>query len=96
MLEVRNLFKALNGNEILKNINLRFETGVYGLLGANGAGKTTLIKCLCNLYEIDSGSILYNGIQINHLKNNYFNSFRIFATKFWLLSRFHSLCFYLI
>ena len=27
MLEVRNLFKALNGNEILKNINLRFETG---------------------------------------------------------------------
>ena len=70
MLEVRNLFKALNGNEILKNINLRFETGVYGLLGANGAGKTTLIKCLCNLYEIDSGSILYNGIQINHLKNN--------------------------
>ena len=35
MLEVRNLFKALNGNEILKNINLRFETGVYGLLGAN-------------------------------------------------------------
>ena len=74
MLEVRNLFKALNGNEILKNINLQFETGVYGLLGANGAGKTTLIKCLCNLYEIDSGSILYNGIQINHLKNNYFNS----------------------
>lgn len=74
MLEVRNLFKALNGNEILKNINLRFETGVYGLLGANGAGKTTLIKCLCNLYEIDSGSILYNGIQINQLKNNYFNS----------------------
>ena len=43
MLEVRNLFKALNGNEILKNINLQFETGVYGLLGANGAGKTTLI-----------------------------------------------------
>ena len=37
MLEVRNLFKALNGNKILKNINLRFETGVYGLLGANGA-----------------------------------------------------------
>ena len=74
MLEVRNLFKALNGNEILKNINLQFETGVYGLLGANGAGKTTLIKCLCNLYEIDSGSILYNGIQINQLKNNYFNS----------------------
>lgn len=74
MLEVRNLFKALNGNEILKNINLQFETGVYGLLGANGAGKTTLIKCLCNLYEIDSGSILYNGKQINHLKNNYFNS----------------------
>ena len=70
MLEVRNLFKALNGNEILKNINLQFETGVYGLLGANGAGKTTLIKCLCKLYEIDSGSILYNGKQINHLKNN--------------------------
>lgn len=37
MLEVRNLFKALNGNEILNNINLQFETGVYGLLGANGA-----------------------------------------------------------
>ena len=66
MLEVRNLFKALNGNEILKNINLRFETGVYGLLGANGAGKTTLIKCLC--IKISGRFIMVKGAIIEEKK----------------------------
>ena len=67
MLEVRNLFKALNGNKILKNINLRFETGVYGLLGANGAGKTTLMRMICGIQNPTSGQIKYNGTDIKKL-----------------------------
>ena len=80
MLEVRNLFKALNGNEILKNINLRFETGVYGLLGANGAGKTTAIKLICGLYFPTNGDVLINEKKSSDIPSEcYFN---LFSTVF--------------
>ena len=73
-LEIHGLTKTFYDFK-LDDISFSLPAGfIMGLVGKNGAGKTTLIKCLCNLYEIDSGSILYNGIQINHLKNNYFNS----------------------
>lgn len=59
-------FKYPNHNQYaLKNINLRINKGDKILIvGTNGAGKTTLIKLLIRLYDLDSGSILINNIDI--------------------------------
>ncbi len=57
MINVCNLSKHYGTNEVLKNINLSFETGkVYGIVGENGAGKTTLFRCIAGL-EAYKGSI---------------------------------------
>ncbi len=52
MIEVRGLSKSFGKTQVLKEISLSLDHGVYGLLGPNGAGKTTLIRCLTGLYAI--------------------------------------------
>ena len=42
---------------MLKDINLSFDSGVYGLLGPNGAGKSTLMKILCTLITPTEGQV---------------------------------------
>ena len=49
MLIVNNVSKSYGKFLVLKDINLEFTNGVYGLLAPNGAGKTTLIKMLVTL-----------------------------------------------
>lgn len=67
MLEILDLDKSFKKKEVLKNISISLEPGVYGLLGPNGSGKTTLIRCIVSLYNINKGSIKFQGINI---KNN--------------------------
>lgn len=64
-LSVKNLTKAIEGVEILKNINLCISSGdAVALVGANGAGKTTLINCILSIYTKYSGEILFDGIDV--------------------------------
>ena len=61
MIEVKNLYKSFDGNEVLKNISIRFEKGKTNLIiGRSGSGKTVLIKSILGLYDIDSGEIWYD------------------------------------
>ena len=49
--------------------NLSFEVGkgeIFGLLGVNGAGKTTTFRMIMNLLEKNSGSITFNGKEIDY------------------------------
>ena len=58
IVEIKELFKTINKEEILSGINLQIAEGeIYGFLGPNGAGKTTLMKCMLTLSTITSGSI---------------------------------------
>ena len=58
IVEIKELFKIIDEEEILSDISLQIAEGeIYGLLGANGAGKTTLMKCMLSLLTITSGSI---------------------------------------
>ena len=58
VVEIKELFKTIDKEEILSGINLQIAEGeIYGFLGPNGAGKTTLMKCMLSLSTITSGSI---------------------------------------
>lgn len=62
MLEIKNVYKSYNRNNVLKDISLNVLPGeIHGLIGENSAGKTTLIKCVAGVYKADKGEILYDG-----------------------------------
>jgi len=64
MLEVKNLHVSINGNKILKGINLTINAGeVHAIMGPNGSGKSTLAQVLAGReeYEVTEGKVVYNG-----------------------------------
>ncbi|MFC0236723.1 ABC transporter ATP-binding protein [Fictibacillus phosphorivorans] len=71
MLIVEDVTKNFGRFHALKNINLEFHNGVYGLLAPNGAGKTTLIKMLTTLLFPTRGSIRYDGEDIIKMDERY-------------------------
>ncbi|MBB6716665.1 ABC transporter ATP-binding protein [Clostridium gasigenes] len=73
MLVVNNLKKSFGDFVVLEDINLEFENGVCGLLAPNGAGKTTLIKMLTTLIFPTKGEILYDGVDIVKMDDEYRN-----------------------
>ena len=64
MIEIRNLHVEIDGNEILKGIDLSIKAGeIHAIMGPNGAGKSTLSYVLAGHedYEVTQGEILFNG-----------------------------------
>lgn len=57
-----------NGVKALSDCNLSIGSGMFGLLGPNGAGKSTLMRTIATLQQADSGSILFNDIDIQAQK----------------------------
>src|SRR6201992_2879482 len=70
MLEIKDLHAAVGAKEILKGLNLTVKAGeVHAIMGPNGSGKSTLSYVLAGRagYEITSGSVMYNGEDLNAL-----------------------------
>ncbi|TVZ26953.1 phospholipid/cholesterol/gamma-HCH transport system ATP-binding protein [Gillisia sp. Hel_I_86] len=62
MIEVKNLHKGFDGEEILKGINFVFETGKTNLIiGQSGSGKSVLLKSMLGLFKPEEGTIEYDG-----------------------------------
>ncbi|HCE58525.1 MAG TPA: Fe-S cluster assembly ATPase SufC [Prolixibacteraceae bacterium] len=64
MLSIKNLYVSVEGQEILKGINLEIKPGeIHAIMGPNGSGKSTLANVLAGRseYEITAGEITYNG-----------------------------------
>lgn len=64
MLSIEHVTKKYGNFTALKDVNLTFTNGVYGLLAPNGAGKTTLMKMLATLLHPTSGTIRWDGEEI--------------------------------
>lgn len=66
LLEMNTITKEFPGVKALDGANLKVRPhSVHALMGENGAGKSTLMKCLFGIYEKDSGTILFEGKEIN-------------------------------
>ena len=53
---------------VIKNLNLNVQAGqMVAIIGPTGAGKTTLVNLLERFYEVDSGEILINGVNIQDI-----------------------------
>jgi Fe-S cluster assembly ATP-binding protein len=64
LLEIINLHASVNGNEILRGINLTVNTGeVHAIMGPNGSGKSTLAGVLAgrDSYTVTDGQVFYKG-----------------------------------
>ena len=64
MLEIKNLSAAIDGNDILKGIDLVVNPGeVHAIMGPNGSGKSTLASVLAGRddYEVTGGSVRFKG-----------------------------------
>lgn len=65
LLEMSNIDKSFPGVKALDNVNLKVRPySIHALMGENGAGKSTLLKCLFGIYKKDSGSIIFQGQEI--------------------------------
>ena len=65
ILEMKEIDKTFPGVHALDHVNFEVRKGeVHALMGENGAGKSTLMKVLTGIYTKDSGSIIYEGKDI--------------------------------
>ena len=64
-LEVTNLTKTFEKVTAVDNASFEVPEGsVFGLIGRNGAGKTTTIRMIMNIYDPDSGEIMFRGKKV--------------------------------
>jgi ATP-binding cassette, subfamily B, multidrug efflux pump len=58
-------YKGSSGIPVLKNISFSCEPGeTLGIIGSTGSGKTTLVNLIPRFYDVTSGSIKINGVDI--------------------------------
>ena len=68
-IEFKHVSLTLDGQPILKDINIRIEPGkTLAIMGPTGAGKTILISLLLRLYDPTEGTILINGVDIRRIE----------------------------
>lgn len=67
-IEFRNVTFAYDNKKVLDDISFTINHGeTLGIIGATGSGKSTIISLLMRMYDVDSGEILIDGVNIKKI-----------------------------
>lgn len=67
ILDVKDLDKSFGDVHAVNNISFKVKKGeLFAFLGVNGAGKSTTISIICGLLKKDKGTVLVDGLDIDH------------------------------
>ena len=77
MITATNINKSYGALHVLRDVNLSIGQGeVVSIVGPSGAGKTTLLQILGTLDRADSGTVVYDGVDVGRLKEKELARFR--------------------
>jgi phospholipid/cholesterol/gamma-HCH transport system ATP-binding protein len=69
LIELNNIHKSFNGNEVLKGVSIKVEKGeILVLIGMSGYGKSVILKHVVGLLNPDRGKVFVDGQEVNRLK----------------------------
>jgi phospholipid/cholesterol/gamma-HCH transport system ATP-binding protein len=89
MIDIINLVKSFGGQQVLKGVNLKIETGeVMAVLGRSGGGKSVLLRHILGLIKPDRGQIIIDGADITQLSQRRMDRIR---EKFAVVFQFGAL-----
>ncbi len=73
---------------LMEDMNIDVQPGqMIAIVGPTGAGKTTLVNLLMRFYEVNSGRILVDGVDITHIKRgNLRHTFGMVLQDTWLFN----------
>lgn len=83
--EVKNLTKRFGDLLVLDNISFNVADGEFlCIVGPTGCGKTTFLNSMTKIYDIDEGSILISGEEVNPQKHRLAYIMQEYSTMNWL------------
>ncbi len=70
-IEFRNVSFSYGETEVLKDISFKVNSGeTVAIMGETGSGKTTLVNLIPRLYDVNSGEVLVDGVNVRMMKLN--------------------------
>jgi branched-chain amino acid transport system ATP-binding protein len=73
--------KRFGGLTAVRELDFQLDEGaIVSVIGPNGAGKTTFFNCVAGFYEIDEGTLMFDGVSIAHMRPDQIASLGIART----------------
>src|SRR5574344_2588310 len=77
MIELSGITKKFGTLEVLKGIDLTIDKGeIVSIVGPSGAGKTTLLQIMGTLDKPDTGTVMFNDVEVNRMREKELSAFR--------------------
>lgn len=77
MIELNDIHKSFDENNVLKGISLKVEKGeILVLIGMSGYGKSVILKHVVGLMNPDKGRVFVDGLEVNSLKGRTLSDLR--------------------